>query len=418
MNMTQCISSLIIQMTLIFSQLLRRKKDIQNHLFLLIMILNTGALCGELCMLYYMHTENASRFLFHLGSVMEMLFGTIQFPILFMYLLNDGSVMHKKGVRRIIGTANAIALLCIILHPLVPYVITRILHADSLMFAARYSAVNGMAILIEHFVLLTGVILLKDISGQKRKMILLYCTVMILAALIDLHYNILLFSYSLTVFVLLFIYLNFQLDAEKRMESMEMEILDSRIRLTLSRFRPDFVFEILDEIENLCMIDNDRAQHTIAVLSDYLRGNIDRIDTNDQILFEDEIEHIQKYIELVQSSDPNVRISFDLAVKGFMIPIRTVYPVVEQLVIGGRVEGRASTDIHIESRLEDDCNVVEVIGPGRQTHHEMDVATEQYHNIMSGMKQVYGSSVTLYSTLDRNLHAVIRYPVHGRGNAV
>lgn len=416
LNMTMNFCSLVILITLIFSQSMRHAGDRANRLFSTVMIFMAVCIGCDLGVL--LCRMNAIATVFNrMFPVVLSLCAAIVYPLLNRYILMaTGSLSALHRAEKAFMIICGLSLCGFILFAIAPFTGLIPFLRSILHIRTTYAFFTKTAVMVQQTVLIFCMVTGKDAYGQYRKVIL-FSLFLIVAAILDILHPGSSFTYAFTVLELLDIYLNFQLEADRRMEATRLGILNSRIELILGRIRPDFVLSILEQIENLCLYDAEKAQDMIAQLSDYLRGNIERIDTRQLIQFEDEIEHIESYIRLCRMLDEKITVTYDLIDKGFMIPIRTVYPVVEQFVLGGFIEKRSHTDIMIRSEREGNNIRVEVSGPARTSHHELDVAGELYKTICFRMDQIEGASFCLYADLEKQLHAVMRFPLKAKEKA-
>lgn len=409
--MTLHISYAVILVTLIVSQILRRRNDAENRLFLLIlifMVLSSGARLSFVLSNRYLQGR-----LCDILDLFSTLCGCALFPLFFAYILYDTGKrrLADQGFRRMIMISAVISAAFFLAAAVSMAYGSQ--HRLS-VFGLNDISLNHLDILlcrITQYTLITSFVISRKGAGMaRRKAVIAFCLLMIAAAVFDIftvRYDI---SHLFATSTALGIYLNFQQEAEIRKEAMELELINTRLSLILGKIRPDFVLATLEEIEKLCMEDAEEAQSAISLLSDYLRGNIDRIDTNDVILFTDELEHIQNYIGLVQLCGHDVILRYDLSFKSFRVPGRSVLPLVEQFVNDMTCEERTSEIITIASRKEDGAAIVEVSGPARTLHHDMNIASEQYKTISFRLSRFKGSKLILYCDMQKQLHAVLRFP--------
>ena len=108
--------------------------------------------------------------------------------------------------------------------------------------------------------------------------------------------------------------------------------------------QPHFIFNSLATIQSLCYTDGEAAADCIDVFGDYLRANIESLSSDKPIPFDDELKHIQKYIELERAAiDFGFDVTFELGVTGFMIPPLTVQPIAENAIKHGALTRRDGT---------------------------------------------------------------------------
>ncbi len=412
LNMTMHIFCMVLMIALIVSQLLRKMNDLQNRLFLMILIIMFLSVSADPAV-YFLDEHPFSPGVMYAFKLAVVLLNAMQYPVLFLYLLMNETEPSRPFQKssHVILCASAISLASVILYLVNPLwdhpVFTSVFAEDT----TGYLFFSKIAILIEHL-LLEGFVLGSGGSYLPYgKDIFYYAVTMSFTAVMDIGFPKFDFCCAVSVITVLSIYLNFQLKAEKRMESSKLNLLNSRISLILGRIRPDLVGDVLKEIEKLCQEDTEKAQKAISLLSDFLRGNIDRIGTDDMIPFGEELDHIQKYVELLRLTEHPISVRYDLRYRGFFVPVRTVCPLVEEFVEGGIAEHREKTCVRISTQRQGNACIVDVSGPARTHIHDMKSAMTHYETISARLSQFEGTSLRLYCTREGILHAVACYPL-------
>lgn len=109
-----------------------------------------------------------------------------------------------------------------------------------------------------------------------------------------------------TALSILMVYLNIQqrqLTAQKlHSAEQETEILQSHISIILSQIQPNFLYNALTAIAQLCDLNPKVAKKMTIDFSDYLYGNMDSLKLRKPISFEQELQHT-KFIYLSKNND-------------------------------------------------------------------------------------------------------------------
>lgn len=179
----------------------------------------------------------------------------------------------------------------------------------------------------------------------------------------ELHIPIIL-SVVCTMALLLYIFIDqTERFAEKQRENEEM-----RRAVMLSQIQPHFLFNSLGAIRELCRVDPPKAEEAVVRFSQYLRANMDSLQSNVPIPFADELAHTQDYLELEQMRfGDKLQVKYDIGATEFRLPALGLQPIVENAVRHGiRKKVSGSGSIMIRSRDEKKEWVVEVEddGPG------------------------------------------------------
>lgn len=137
---------------------------------------------------------------------------------------------------------------------------------------------------------------------------------------------------------------------------LETEIKDKSIAIMISQIQPHFLYNSLGAIAELCVSDPNKAQKATINFSRYLRGNMNALDEKRAIEFEDELNHLNNYIELEKVRFGNaLTFEYDIKSTNFTLPALTIQPLVENAVNHGIRYRRKSGSIKISS-FEDDNN--------------------------------------------------------------
>ena len=114
------------------------------------------------------------------------------------------------------------------------------------------------------------------------------------------------------------------------------ELLDMRTRIALSQIKPEFIYSTLSSVYELCDKDVKRAKEVIVHLSNYLRQNIESIDTDRLVSFEKELNHTMVYLELEKTRNPGrFEVEYHTRATLFELPALTVQPIVENALTHG-----------------------------------------------------------------------------------
>jgi LytS/YehU family sensor histidine kinase len=114
------------------------------------------------------------------------------------------------------------------------------------------------------------------------------------------------------------------------------ELMDMRTRIALSQIKPEFIYSTLNSVYELCDRDVFRAKEVIVHLSNYLRQNIESIDTDRLVSFEKELNHTMVYLELEKTRNPGkFEVEYHTRATFFDLPALTVQPIVENALTHG-----------------------------------------------------------------------------------
>ena len=112
-------------------------------------------------------------------------------------------------------------------------------------------------------------------------------------------------------------------------------LAEQRIKIMVSQIQPHFLYNTIATFRALCKRDPDKAAQVAEKFGQYLRQNLDSLDTENLIPFEKEIEHTKIYADIEMVRFENVSVVYDLPDKAFSLPPLTVQPIVENAIRHG-----------------------------------------------------------------------------------
>ena len=121
LNMTMHIFCMVLMIALIVSQLLRKMNDLQNRLFLVVLIIMFFTIGGDWGV-HFLDARGYGPGIVYTVKTAVVILNAVQYPVLFLYLLMneaDEKAPFQKSMH-IILSASAISLSAIILYLLIP----------------------------------------------------------------------------------------------------------------------------------------------------------------------------------------------------------------------------------------------------------------------------------------------------------
>ena len=193
-----------------------------------------------------------------------------------------------------------------------------------------------------------------------------------------------------------------------------------RMQLMLSQIKPHFLYNTLETIEALCLIDPKAANEATARFSQYLRSNLAGIAEDKTVPFSKEFSHAKLYLELEQTRfEDALQVEYHIACTDFFLPPLTLEPLVENAVRHGvrmNPDGRGTVTICTEQKT--DCYEITVQddGPGFETTVPPSDGKPHIgiHNVRTRLEDC-GGSLTIRSELGTGTSATIRIPIKKGG---
>ena len=138
-----------------------------------------------------------------------------------------------------------------------------------------------------------------------------------------------------------------RLEAEKNM--VEAQLKESRISIMLSQIQPHFIYNTLGTIERMCLKDPQAAFHLVRNFSLYLRGNFSELDSVIPIRFEEELKHVEYYVNIEKVRFPDMNIEYAVEATEFVLPALSVQPLVENAIKHGLMRLETGGTVTISS---------------------------------------------------------------------
>lgn len=221
-------------------------------------------------------------------------------------------------------------------------------------------------------------------------------------------------------FVLLFVLINAEqirdsAEKDKKLAEQELELAESRNAVVLSQIQPHFLFNALTSIYRLCDVDPSEAKRAVGEFSTYLRGNLDSLRQKAPVFFDEELKHIRAYLALekIRYGD-QLNAVFDIRATGFMIPVLTVQPLVENAVTHGLSDAADGGTVVLSSEDGGDCYVIRVCDNGTGFDPSLPREDGRSHtgiaNVRSRLAAACGGTLEIASERGKGTVATVKIP--------
>lgn len=200
-----------------------------------------------------------------------------------------------------------------------------------------------------------------------------------------------------------------------RTKEMETELKDKSIAVMISQIQPHFLYNSLNSIAELCVVDPKRAEKATIDFSRYLRGNMGALNEKKTIEFEDELNHLIHYIELEKLRyGDDLQFEYDIREKEFTLPALTVQPLVENAVNHGIRYHKMKGKVKISSYSDDKNYYVEIEDDGVGFDPENYMSDGRKHvgiaNVKYRLEVLCGGHVEIKSEKGNGTVVTIRIP--------
>ncbi len=200
-----------------------------------------------------------------------------------------------------------------------------------------------------------------------------------------------------------------------RAREMETELKDKSIAVMISQIQPHFLYNSLNSIAELCVVDPKRAEKATINFSRYLRGNMGALDDKKTIEFEDELSHLSHYIELEKLRyGDDLQFVYDIKETEFTLPALTVQPLVENAVNHGIRYHKMQGKVKISSYADDENYYVAIEDDGVGFNPDDYMSDGHKHvgiaNVKYRLEVLCGGSIDIKSEIDHGTIVTIRIP--------
>ena len=202
-----------------------------------------------------------------------------------------------------------------------------------------------------------------------------------------------------------------ELETEKLV--LNAQLTESRISTMMSQIRPHFIYNTLGSIEQLCIIDPQKAGELVHNFAKYLRGNFGELDNPKPILMSREMDHVHHYISIENVRFPDMTFSFEMNSGDFYIPALTIQPIVENAIKHGLMKLSKGGMIRVVSYETDThyCVSVEDDGVGFDTSELLeDRKHVGIRNIRERLMAMVNGSLEIESTVGVGTKVLITIP--------
>lgn len=148
---------------------------------------------------------------------------------------------------------------------------------------------------------------------------------------------------------------------------LETQLLDTRIKMLTTQLQPHFLFNTLNSISSLIDINKEKAQDTLADLSDFLRQILFHIDSN-FVSIRKELEILSPYLNILKTrfhEKIDIKVSIPEDLLDMEIPNLILQPLIENAVKHGSIASNSYLVINLNISSGNERLFVEVSNSGK-----------------------------------------------------
>ena len=205
-----------------------------------------------------------------------------------------------------------------------------------------------------------------------------------------------------------------------RYQQMQKELYEAKVSVMVSQIQPNFMYNALTSIAMMCQIDPDTAQEATVTFAKYLRGNMDSLKQTNPIPFEQELEHLKKYLYIEKLRfGKKLNIVYDIGTTDFVLPQLSIQPLVENAVKHGVGMKKKGGTVTIATRETDNAYEVIISDDGvgfDPTAEKKDDGRSHIgmENTQRRLKDMCGGEVVINSKIGEGTVATVILPKEGQ----
>ncbi|MBW3467920.1 hypothetical protein EGN73_08840 [Arthrospiribacter ruber] len=201
-------------------------------------------------------------------------------------------------------------------------------------------------------------------------------------------------------------------------EKLEMESLltSTELELLKTQLNPHFLFNALNSIKALVLIDGQLAKDAIIKLSELLQFSL-RYEKTPLIQMSEEIYKVEKYLELEKIRFGS-RLSYEIEVardaEGLEVPPALVLTLTENAIKHGITQLPDGGEIKIQVESRENTLLIQVINSGRLKGENLKGIGLK--NIRGRLVHLFGKTANLHlqNHLENSVLTTISYPIHAQ----
>lgn len=214
-----------------------------------------------------------------------------------------------------------------------------------------------------------------------------------------------------------FMMFNIVIDQQDKHFQKEDENAQLKLEILLAQIQPHFLFNSLNTVKYLCKKDPEKAEEALGEFTEYLRRNMESLNNDKPIPFDDALRHVEGYLALQKYRfGDELRVEYDFECRDFNIPTLTLQPLVENAVTYGiRKKESGEGTVIIRTRRFQDHVEVSVIddGPGFDPGN-LGKDTSRSHlgirNVKERLLRIAGGELKIESEIGKGTEVTILLP--------
>lgn len=362
-NATVCLIGVLILSIHIVNLLLKkeRRKDENSLLFFFCFTAIHFATYFVFVMIKHYYTSDAFIMAFY---TIFYIMNNIEVILFYLYMSSYINVPLKP--KKIADAINIVLFSIFVLTDIIN-IFTRIYFTsiDGVYTRTKYMFISQGYQFVMLAISFVYVISNKSLNFREKIAFALYCVLPLVSIVAQNNLPGYAIAYAtlLLAIEILFLFLNVEKNIKIRED--EKQLKEANIKIMMSQIQPHFVYNTLSSISTLITIDPDKAQKALDDFTDYLRMNFSTLTSTKLVPFDDELKHIQTYVNLEKMRfNDRLNVIYDIQVSSFMVPPLSIQPLVENAIKHGVLKKIEGGNVTLKTYENEKSYVVEVIDDG------------------------------------------------------
>jgi len=149
-----------------------------------------------------------------------------------------------------------------------------------------------------------------------------------------------------------YIFFNHHQKLNKDKYELSLELKESELTNLRNQLSPHFLFNAINNIRSLVLVDPEKARSSLIEMSDLLRYVLN-YQKRKTVTLEEEMDVVKSYIELIKihlEDNVNFTLSIDESLNTFLLPPMTIQLLLENAIKHGEIRNNAKVVIEIEKQ--------------------------------------------------------------------
>ncbi len=241
----------------------------------------------------------------------------------------------------------------------------------------------------------------KQLTGGELVVLSIYVAFPAAALLVQLITGFDIIQYTTTLLMCI-VYISFHAQRSKRLAILEKELTDALVKLMVSQIQPHFINNTLYNIKALCETNPETAAELVDNFAQYLRGNLNYMNTKGVVPFAEEVKHLKYYLAIEQERFEGIYVVWQLKTMDFTIPPLTLQPLVENAIKYGLRQKEEGGTITVTSMDADSSVVLLIIDDGVGFDTSEALSEDRVHigiaNTRERIEKMCGGTLEVEST--------------------